>query len=997
MGYLKKVSFWAKHCPENHRHRQLLVKAELARVQKRYKRAMDLYEQAIVAAENSGVPLDTALSYELAARLYKSWQKPVIAETYLHHALKLYQRLGAHAKADHLSQQHQLANPERLSEVPVQPVKPVSGDRQNQILDISSVIQASHAIADEIELASLLGRLISLAMENAGGQRAILALRHEDELFIEAEADLHETPSFFSGLRLEEEQSKLPVNIVHYVYRTKETVVLSNALEHEMFMYDPYLRENQPRSLLCMPILYHGDLTAILYLENRESTDVFTKENLETLRILAAQSAISIENAKLYQSLKESEQEFRSLFENAVEGIFRTTSRGAFLSVNPAFSTLLGFSSPADFLAERSNVRDDCFQEQKQLKHFTALLQRDNRIHSLEAVWLKRDHSLVDVAISARRVASDDGGILYYEGSVTDISERKHREQAEQARLEATLARKKAEAASEAKSQFMATMSHEIRTPMNGILGMTQLLMRGELTADQQAQLQTIYTSGQSLLAILNDVLDFTKAEAGQLALDPHPFRLQEALDEVAAVVQPMADEKELIFDLQLVGATVSMTASDQPLMGDKRALCQILLNLCSNAIKFTGRGGITLRVTAPDSSISSLRFEVQDTGIGIAPDFHGRIFQHFSQADNSVTRRYGGTGLGLSICKQLTELQGGRIGFESEPRKGSTFWVELAYPPVEPCLVESDFASSVLSLTGSSVERPALQSQQPKLTPLSILLVEDTEINQRVAAGLLESDGHHVDVADDGFTALSLHHDHDYDLVLMDIHLPDMDGMETAARMRQHRNPVKANVPIIALTAALTTGEQQRYQQGELDGVLGKPLQYDQLVRLMMDRFGQSADNDYQEDSASEFEDLSGERSVPNAEHSKPDQPDGHQTESDLLALEVIEQHISMLGAEPFRELVTGFHDQYAQLFAELTASLTNGDSATAASLCHRLAGSCANFGLKRLQIEFKALEQQIHERSPDWQPEIEQLRQLYQQSSEQMQAWVENPVKSL
>ncbi|WP_086482102.1 AAA family ATPase [Oceanospirillum sanctuarii] len=966
LGYLKKVSFWAKHCPENHKHRQLLIKAELARVQKRYKRAMDLYEQAIVAAESAGVPLDKALSYELAARLYKSWQKPVIAETYLHHALKLYQRLGAQAKADHLSRQHQLASPERLSEVPVQPVKPVTGDRQNQILDISSVIQASHAIADEIELTSLLGRLISLAMENAGGQRAILALRHEDELFIEAEADLHETPRFFSGLRLEEEQSKLPVNIVHYVYRTKETVVLSNALEHEMFMYDPYLRENQPRSLLCMPILYHGNLTAILYLENRESTDVFTKENLETLRILAAQSAISIENAKLYQSLKESEQEFRSLFENAVEGIFRTTARGEFLSVNPAFCALLGFSCPADFLAERSNVRDDCFQETDQLKHFTALLQRDNRIHSMEAVWLKRDLTEVDVAISARRVTNEDGEILYYEGSVTDISERKHREQAEQARLEATLARQKAEAASEAKSQFMATMSHEIRTPMNGILGMAQLLMRGELTADQQAQLQTIYTSGQSLLAILNDVLDFTKAEAGQLALDPHPFRLQQALNEVSAVIRPMADEKGLNFDLQPDPASQRLMASGQGLMGDKRALCQILLNLCTNAIKFTERGGVTLRVLAPDA-LSSLRFEIQDTGIGIAPDFHGRIFQHFSQADNSVTRRYGGTGLGLSICKQLTELQGGSIGFESEPLKGSTFWVELSYPRVE---------SEVSAL---SAKRSTQQNRPPKLAPLSILLVEDTEINQRVAAGLLQSDGHRVDVAYDGFTALSLHHDHDYDLVLMDIHLPDMDGVETSRRMRQHPNPAKAAVPIVALTAALTSSEQQRYQQGDIDGVLAKPLQYDQLVRLLESRFGLEGGAADPVDQAMPHQPVS-------------DQPAADQAESDLLAPEVIEQHISMLGSNQFRELVAGFHEQYARLFAELTASLNAGDNATAAGLCHRLAGSCANFGLKRLQVEFKVLEQRIQEESSDWRPEIDLLRELYQRSSEQLQACTKN-----
>ena len=879
---LKQVQYWAEHNPINQQHRVYLIKAELARVKRRYNKAMALFEQAIQYSQQAEIPMERALSYELAARMYREWDKPVIADAYIRLALQHYRNWGANAKVDQLIETHHIQEHSPKPQGSEQLPDHEQNANNNKILDILSVIRASHAIADEIVLERLLGRLMTLALENAGGQKAILALRRDDELFIEAEADFHNEPRFFSSLPIEGESQKLPVNIVHYVHRTKETVVLSNALEHEMFMHDNYIRQRQPRSLLCMPILYHGDLTAILYLENRESSDVFTRERLETLQILSAQAAISIENAKLYLSLQQSEHEFRSLFENAVEGIFRANPKGEYLSVNPALAHLLGYYSPEDFLKHISNVQQGCFQDADQQKDFIKTLLKHSQIRNFETQWLKANHQPVEITISARGVLDDKGQILYYEGSVTDISERKNREKAEKAHMDAILAQQKAEAASEAKSQFLATMSHEIRTPMNGILGMAQLLMRSQLTPEQRQQIQNIYQSGQSLLAILNDVLDFTKVEAGQLELDPQPFSLIQVISELQAVIKPLTDEKALKFILDL------NTSDIDYIHGDRRVLTQILMNLCANAVKFTEQGQINLRVkclpTLEHSSeykaernserrseykteqLSRIRFEVEDTGIGIDKESHSRIFQHFSQADSSITRRFGGTGLGLSICKQLVELQNGQIGFDSEADQGCLFWFELEYPVLQATETHAIVyqPNKVITYTGNSSSNslkqmaaldsapeqnhhangypnnyaspaqsqylhqaqpnPAEWTPQQHSSPLHILLVEDTEINQQVAAGLLESDGHRVDIAEDGYTALSLHNDNDYDLVLMDIHLPDMDGMETTRRMRQHKDPIKAAIVVIALTAALTQAEQQKYQSAGMDDVLAKP-----------------------------------------------------------------------------------------------------------------------------------------------------------------------------
>lgn len=900
---LRHIRRLARHCPENHRHRQELIQAELPRSAGRHARAMDGYDRAIELADRNGFALEGAIANELAARFFLEWGKSGIARGYLAEARQRYVVLGATAKVEQLERHYEMGSGE-AAEPASERAATIASDEAvptNQAFDIASVIKASQAISDEIVLERLLGRLMHLALVNAGAQRGLMVLSRNRQLFIEAEAGLDGAFRVLDSLPLEKGGALLPVSIVNYVARTQDPVVLADATEQQIFVQDRYIRNQQPRSLLCMPILYHGDLTALLYLEHTQGRDIFDRHRMKTLQILAAQAAISIENAKLYQSLQQSELEYRSLFENAVEGIFRVNPSGRFISANPALIRMLGYPSVNEFLDSVTDVSSQCFTDHEDVRRFLGRLNMSEHVSNFETRWRRMDGDPIFVSISARRVLDHESRFCYYEGSLTDISERKAKEQAERAR-------EAAEAASEAKSSFLATMSHEIRTPMNGILGMAQLLMRSQLTARQHKEVSAIYQSGRTLLSILNDALDFTKIEAGQVELENAPFSPAHVIAELEPMLDSLARER----GLELV--VLTDPALPVCVRGDRRALNQVLLNLCTNAFKFTAQGFVALRAKRAETEGERvrLRFEVEDSGIGIPDEVGERIFEHFCQADSSITRRFGGTGLGLAICRRLVELQQGRIGYSSTPGRGSIFWFELSYPVTEQCpeLVGRVSISAPVSL-------------------LRILLVEDTEINQQVAKGLLESDGHAVTVAADGYAALALHDSGTYDLVLMDIHLPGIDGVETSRRIRAHPDPSKAGVRIVAVTASVARAQVDAYLQAGIDAVIGKPIQLDELLRAL------------QPDARS----VAGPESL-------------SRVGTDVLDLHLLGQHREMLGEARFAELVVGLASQCRELLDRLEVS---DDRSEQSAIAHRIAGACSNFGLVTAAESCRQLESRL------------------------------------
>ena len=375
--------------------------------------------------------------------------------------------------------------------------------------------------------------------------------------------------------------------------------------------------------------------------------------------------------------------------------------------------------------------------------------------------------------------------------------------------------------AQKAKEQFLANMSHEIRTPINGIVGMVNLLMESATSVEQANYLTAIKHSADNLKVIINDILDFSVIEAGKLKFEKIGFNLSQQVQSVIDSLMVQAKEKGLEIELKIA------TKKETILLGDPVRLSQILINLINNAIKFTHKGKIIVDLfcSEPHDNIVNVTFKVIDTGIGIDKEKINSIFETFKQADESITRKFGGTGLGLTISKQLVELQGGKISVSSERNKGTTFTFDIPYTPGRNKDV-IDNEMDVLSI------KP--RNHSPSLSGMRVLLVEDNDINRMYAANVLKKWNCSLDEAENGQIALEKLKKQDYDLILMDIHMPILDGIETSRSIRNTFKKPKSEVPIIAFTANALKGDKDKYLEAGMNSYISKPFMPDELYKIM-------------------------------------------------------------------------------------------------------------------------------------------------------------------
>jgi PAS domain S-box-containing protein len=433
-----------------------------------------------------------------------------------------------------------------------------------------------------------------------------------------------------------------------------------------------------------------------------------------------------------------------------------------------------------------------------------------------ERLWtyVRKDgsHLLVQLTVSAARDAN--GKIIGTVGLSKDYTAvKQYNDQLQEAK-------ERAELADRAKSDFLATMSHEIRTPMNGVIGMTGLLLDTKLDTEQRNLAETIRSSGESLLRLINDILDFSKIEAGQMPLEELDFDLRALVDVTVKMMAVQAQAKGI--------ALVSAVAPGLPtgLRGDPGRVRQVLMNLLGNAIKFTKEGEVTLRATVEEETEATVlvRFEIQDTGPGISPETQARLFRPFVQADSSTSRRFGGTGLGLAICKRLAESMNGGIGVKSQPGHGSTFWVTLNFS--RPAGTQFVSRSGLTQPLPRPVNFAALRQE-------SVLLAEDNVVNQQVALGNLRKLGYHADIATSGFEVLEATARKNYDIILMDCQMPELDGYQVTREIRQREGKGR-RAYIIAMTAHAMVGDREKCLAAGMDDYLSKPLNREELRAAM-------------------------------------------------------------------------------------------------------------------------------------------------------------------
>ena len=524
----------------------------------------------------------------------------------------------------------------------------------------------------------------------------------------------------------------------------------------------------------------------------------------ETMELVVWQDLTMIKEAE--ERLRQSESQYRTIIENTDEIIYTLSLDGRFTFVSPSWTRHLGHS--VDEVIGRRFVEFVHPEDRSKGLAYTLRLFQDPGFRgSCDYRARHKDGSYRWHETSGSVVFGPNGGVIHFVGLSQDVTSKLEAKEALEVARDAALA------SSRAKSQFLATVSHEIRTPLNGVFGMTNLLADTELTETQRSYVRTIQSSGEILRRVIDDVLDYSRIEAGKLTISPIATDAISALHDVVSLFQGASREKGIALALDCSGIKALQVYADPARMK------QVVANLVSNAVKFTEVGGVRVvaKLIRETSTAVILRIEVVDTGIGIKQDRADAIFEGFTQADNSMHRRYGGSGLGLTISKRITDLMGGTMGVQSQYGSGSTFWVELPLSKIVVSNAKLDPIGSSISLEG-----------------LRVLLAEDNLINVEVAKIQIEKLGCSVMIANDGLEALNLYQNHEFDVVLMDVQMPEMDGLESTRQIRAYEQASQKHTPIIALTATAFAEDKRACEDAGMDGFLSKPFKREELELIL-------------------------------------------------------------------------------------------------------------------------------------------------------------------